>query len=258
MQEGWIKLNRQITEHWLWLKFPFSYGQAWVDLLLLANHEDEKVPYKGDIVICKRGDVSRSILSLSKRWQWGRDKTRDFLRLLEKDEMIVLNATTNRTTITIVNYDKYQVSPTTNTTTNPQRTQQRTHNEPDTNKNDKNDKNEKNNTKEINKEKYEAEITEILLYFNQKTGSKYGTKNKQINEMISARLNEGFSVADFKKVIDNKYFDWHDKPDMKKFIRPSTLFRPSHFEEYLNEKGGSVNNEPTEWDSSNWSPFEWK
>lgn len=144
MQEGWIKLNRQITEHWLWQKFPFSYGQAWIDLLILANHEDEKVPYKGDIVICKRGDVSRSILSLSKRWQWGRDKTRDFLRLLEKDEMIVLNATTNRTTITIVNYDKFQVSPTTNTTTNPQRTQQRTLNEPDTNKNVKNEKNKRN------------------------------------------------------------------------------------------------------------------
>ena len=141
MQEGWIKLNRQIQEHWLWQKFPFSYGQAWIDLLLLANHEDEKVPYKGDIVICKRGDVSRSILSLSKRWQWGRDKTRDFLRLLEKDEMIIVNATTNRTTITIVNYDKFQVSPATKPTKKPQRT----NNESDTNKNDKNEKNINNN-----------------------------------------------------------------------------------------------------------------
>ena len=258
MQEGWIKLNRQITEHWLWQKQPFSWGQAWIDLLLLANHKDDKVFYKGKIIVCKKGTVNRSISFLAERWKWDRRTVRSFLNVCERDGMCITECTTHRTTITIVNWDKFQVEGTTECTTDCTTKSQQDAQPSPTYKNDKNDKNEKNNTKEINKEKYEAEITEILLYFNQKTGSKYGTKNKQINEMISARLNEGFSVADFKKVIDNKYFDWHDKPDMKKFIRPSTLFRPSHFEEYLNEKGGSVNNEPTEWDSSNWSPFEWK
>ena len=141
MEKGWISLNRQIQEHWLWKDKPFDKARAWIDLLLLANFEDKKTPYKGEIVVCERGAVNMSILSLSKRWGWGRDKTRDFLRLLERDEMIVLNATTNRTTITIVNYDKFQILPTTNTTTNPQRTRQRTHNEPDTTNKDNKDNN---------------------------------------------------------------------------------------------------------------------
>ena len=116
--EGWIKLNRQITEHWLWKEKPFTYGTAWVDLLLLANWEDKKIPYKGKIVVCKRGDVNLSFLELSKRWGWGRWKVKNFIDLLVNDEMVVVNATTHRTTITIVNYDKYQILPTTDYTTN--------------------------------------------------------------------------------------------------------------------------------------------
>ena len=131
MEKGWISLNRQIQEHWLWKDEPFDKARAWIDLLLLANYEDKKTPYKGDIVICKRGDVNLSILSLSKRWGWGREKTRCFLHLLESDGMVVMNATTNRTTITIVNYDKYQISAVTNQTTKRQRTEQRSGNESD-------------------------------------------------------------------------------------------------------------------------------
>lgn len=137
MSEGYIKLHRSIQDHWLWKKFPFSEGQAWIDLIMLANHEDKKIPYKGEIVICERGTVSRSISSLADRWKWSRDKTRRFLSLLENDGMVIVNATTNRTTITLVNYDNFQVSTTTDNATSRQRVRQRV----DTNNNDKNDKN---------------------------------------------------------------------------------------------------------------------
>ena len=111
---GWIKLDRKITEHFLWEDKPFSKGQAWIDLLLLANHKEHKVPYKGEIVTCKRGEVDRSILWLAKRWGWSRSKVRDFLHTLEADQMVVLKATTHRTTVTIENYAFYQDLPTTN------------------------------------------------------------------------------------------------------------------------------------------------
>ena len=96
--------------------------------------KDEKTAYKGQIIACKRGTVYRSISYLARKWGWSRDKTRNFLHLLESDGMITVKATTNQTAITLVNYSKFQDSPTTNQTTdlptNRQRTCQRADSEP--------------------------------------------------------------------------------------------------------------------------------
>lgn len=127
---GFIKIDRQLFDHWLWNDKPFSKGQAWIDLIGLANYKDSKTPYKGAVVTCERGTVNRSISFLAKRWGWSREKTRTFLGLLESDSMIVLNPTTNHTTITLLNYGKFQDLPTTNQATNRQRTLQRTDSEP--------------------------------------------------------------------------------------------------------------------------------
>lgn len=127
---GWIKIDRQLFEHWLWEDKPFSKGQAWIDLIGLANYEDGKTPYKGKVIICRRGTVNRSISFLAKRWGWSRDKTRDFLNLLQSDNMIHVKATTHQTTITLENYGKFQDSVTTNPTTNRQQTSQPTDSKP--------------------------------------------------------------------------------------------------------------------------------
>lgn len=116
--KGWVSIHRSIQDHWLWDNKPFSKGQAWIDLILLANHEDKKTEYRGQVITCERGTVCRSILSLSDRWGWERKKTTKFLHALENDGMVKLNVTTNRTTITLVNYDIYQNRGTTNSTTN--------------------------------------------------------------------------------------------------------------------------------------------
>ena len=127
---GWIKVDRQLFEHWIWNEQPFSKGQAWIDLIGLANYEDGKTPYKSQIITCERGTVYRSISFLARRWGWSRDKTRNFLRLLESDNMIRIKATTNQTAITIENYGKFQDQATTNQSTNRQRTRQRVDSEP--------------------------------------------------------------------------------------------------------------------------------
>ncbi len=116
MAKGYIRLHRSIEDNWVWQDKPFSKGQAWVDLLLLANHSDHKTPYGSTVIECNRGEVNRSMRHLAERWGWNRDKVRTFLHQLEADGMITLNPTTKPTTqptaITIENYDKYQCQPT--------------------------------------------------------------------------------------------------------------------------------------------------
>ena len=128
---GFFKVDRSLLEHYLWLEKPFSKGQAWIDLIGLANYEDGKTLYRDKLVICKRGTVYRSISFLAERWGWGREKTRNFLNLLESDNMITVKATTHQTTITIENYGKFQGAPTTHRATDRQQTVQQTDSRPD-------------------------------------------------------------------------------------------------------------------------------
>ena len=106
--QGFIKLYRTVTECWVWDDKPFSKGQAWIDLLLLANHADAKAPAGNEIVDVKRGQSLRSILDMADRWGWSRKKVSNFLNTLQTDGMIEQKRTTKYTLITIVNYDLYQ------------------------------------------------------------------------------------------------------------------------------------------------------
>lgn len=114
---GFFKVDRQVFDHWLWEDKPFSKGQAWIDLIGLANYEDGKTLYRGKVVDCKRGTVYRSISFLAERWGWSRDKTRNFLNMLESDGMVRIKATTRQTTVTLINYGKFQDRVTTDSST---------------------------------------------------------------------------------------------------------------------------------------------
>lgn len=116
--KGWILLHKQIQNHWLWEDKPFSRGQAWIDLLLLADHTTHKSMWRGQMTEFKRGDVNLSITELAHRWGWTRDKARRFISQLESDNMVRAKCTTNRTTITLVKYDDFQNLRTTNKATN--------------------------------------------------------------------------------------------------------------------------------------------
>ena len=80
MLQGWIPVYRQIQENWMWKEKPFSKGQAWIDLIMLANYEDKKMPYKGEVITCERGTVNLSISFLADRWGWSRKKTKKKLK----------------------------------------------------------------------------------------------------------------------------------------------------------------------------------
>ena len=93
-------------------------------------------------------------------------------------------------------------------------------------------------TKKAKKTKADTQAGEVIDYLNTKTGSSYRATTEANIKPIKARLNDGYSVEDCKKVIDIKSGQWLDNPDMVKYLRPATLFSPSKFEGYLNECRG--------------------
>ena len=95
-------------DHWLWKDKPFSKGQAWIDMLMLANYEDRKKMHRGKLITCKRGTVNYSIAELSERWGWHWKTTKKFILEMERDGMCTLECTRECTTITIEKYDDFQ------------------------------------------------------------------------------------------------------------------------------------------------------
>ncbi|MDV6040522.1 phage replisome organizer N-terminal domain-containing protein [Bacillus sp. SM-B1] len=81
---------------------------------------------------------------------------------------------------------------------------------------------------------------EILEYLNEKAEKNFNHKAESHRKLIRARWNEGYTVENFKIVIDNKVSQWLGKFDkegkpLDQYLRPSTLFAQKHFDNYLNE-----------------------
>ena len=74
----------------------------------------------------------------------------------------------------------------------------------------------------------------IIKYLNDKAETSYSPDSKATRELIKARWHDGFRGPDFAGVIGKMTAKWGKDDKMRQFLRPSTLFRKSHFEEYLN------------------------
>ncbi|HDB8943678.1 TPA: DnaD domain-containing protein [Staphylococcus aureus] len=160
---GWISIDRSIQNHWLFKeKRTFSKFEAWIYLLMEANHSKAKVPIGNQIVTVERGQRLTSILTLSDLFNWSRFKVKTFLDLLESDGMLEVKTTSKYTLITIVNYDFYQseqgrnqhqndIKPTSKQHQSNIKTTSNQH-QTNTNNNDNKDNNEKN----VNNEKKKA------------------------------------------------------------------------------------------------------
>ena len=66
--QGWVSIHRSLQSHWLWVDKPFSKGQAWIDILLLANHQDNKFLLGNELVEVKQGNFITSEVKLMDRW----------------------------------------------------------------------------------------------------------------------------------------------------------------------------------------------
>lgn len=143
-KQGFIQLHRKIQDHWLYQeKRTFSKFEAWIDMLMLANHKDNKFVLGNELVEVKRGQFITSIRKLEDRWNWSNTKIINFLKLLESDEMIVFKSDTKKTVITIDKYDFYHDNGSGKTSPK--------HHESDTNTSRKHTNNNDNNVNNVNK-----------------------------------------------------------------------------------------------------------
>lgn len=113
---GWIAIHRKIRENWIW-KDPEKL-RAWLDILLMVNHEEKTIPYNGKMITIYPGQRLTSIYQLADRWGWSKHRVYRFLALLKADKMCTTDGTTGGTIITVVNWGFYQTKPNTDGTTN--------------------------------------------------------------------------------------------------------------------------------------------
>ena len=104
---GWIKISREIEDHWLWQ--DAERMRWWIDMLFMASWEDKKVIEDTHLITIKKGQFIASVAFLCKRWGKSNKTIIKYLKLLEEDEMICREVLHRQTpVITICNYDKYQ------------------------------------------------------------------------------------------------------------------------------------------------------
>ena len=82
---------------------------------------------------------------------------------------------------------------------------------------------------------FNESCVEIVSYLNEKAGRNFKSTIAKTKKAIHARMEEGFTVDDFKTVIDKKCAEWIGDEKMEKYLRPETLFG-TKFEGYLNAK----------------------
>ena len=91
------------------------------------------------------------------------------------------------------------------------------------------------NTNRVNTNKRSNNIYSLVIDFlNEKVNTNYRATSSKTKTLINARLNEKFTLEDFKTVISKKCDEWKGG-EMEKFLRPETLFG-TKFEGYLNAK----------------------
>ena len=164
--EGWISLHRKILENPILNRSRvYSNFEAWIWLLLKANHKDNKFMLGTELVKVKKGSMITSQKKLCRQFRWGNSKLRSFLKVLQKDEMLLLETNTQSTHITICNYESYQDKQISN---KPQTNHKQTANKLRTNTN--NNVNKDNN---VNKIKVHTKKINYILN-NKKYLEKYG------------------------------------------------------------------------------------
>jgi len=109
MKQGYIKLYRKIQDNPLYReRRRFSRNEAWIDLLLLANHKATSILVDLQIVSLKAGDVFSSQRILSRRWGWGIASVNRFLNFLKRGTQVGIRTERKYTIISILNWKQYQ------------------------------------------------------------------------------------------------------------------------------------------------------
>ena len=215
---GFVAMPRSITS-WRWYHNSNTF-RVFFHLIISANYTDHD--FEG--ITVHRGQVVTSRKSLATELKLSEREIRTALTHLKTTNDIAIETTTKFSIITVNSFDDYQGATNTSTNERPSSDQRAT-----------TPKEIKNNNNIVS-----SEIAEIVAYLNDKLGTRYKPDTANTKKHITARLNEGYTVADFHTVIDSKVQEWRDT-DYQKYLRPDTLFG-TKFESYLNTADNSGGN----------------
>jgi uncharacterized phage protein (TIGR02220 family) len=261
---GWFKFYRELFEKPIWITSTPEQKTILMTLLGMANFKENEWEFKGQKYTIKPGQCITSLESIVDKCGKGvtLQNVRTALKRFEKYEFLTNESTNKNRLITIVNWEFYQGG---DEEPNKQDNKQLTSNQQATNKQlttNKNVNKDNNGNNEINKDI----IVDIIDYLNNQADKKYKHSTDKTKKLIQTRLNDGFTLDDFKKVIDNKVITWKGNPEMDLYLRPETLFG-TKFEGYLNEKPnngqakpgkgvqGGKNTAAEDWANENGLPF---
>lgn len=200
MAIGWIKLHRQIFENKFWFAEKFTKAQAWVDLLLLANHTPQTIFIRGVEIQLKTGQLCYSKKTLASRWKWNYATVTNFLDSLHASKMVTTKTNNVSTVISINLYQRYQAS---NEQSNYQSNEQ---NETKVTT-DNNDKNVKNDNNKIIPAKTRAfsdkqkQYQEIITFLEERLETKFPNYVKQTTA-LQKMFASGYTQAQIQHVIE--------------------------------------------------------
>lgn len=219
--DGYIKLHRSFLT-WEWHDDP-TRAIIFIHCLLLANWEAKR--WHG--ITIERGSFITSNEKLATICGLSRNTVADSLKKLESTGELKIKASKTGTKITVVNYEKFQLLG-----QNSEQVAQNLGNRLGNNLGNTLG-NRLGTTKNIKKERTK-EYKDIVQFLNEKTGQHYRPSGSKTKRLIDARMNEGYTVEDFKTVITKKANEWNGTK-MAHYLRPETLFG-TKFESYLNQK----------------------
>lgn len=229
---GWIKLSRCLLENQMFDNEKLL--KVWVWCLLKASHKDFETTVGLQRVQIKAGQFITGRFKGAEELRLNPSSFWNYLVWLEKNESLDIKSNNKFSVVTLVNWEIYQGANMEDGQQGEQQNDNKMTTKKQQNNTNKNVKNYKND-----KKIYIVPFEEIISYLNEKAGTNYRSTTKATKEHINARWEDGFTLEDFKKVIDTKVKDWKGKFDGKgnalgKYLRPQTLFS-SNFESYLNQ-----------------------
>lgn len=234
---GWIKLHRSLFDNPC-VTQSSDHLAIWLYLLTHATPLPYKVYFGGKEITLQPGQLitSRKTIANSVNRGVNESKVQRVLKLFENAQQIEQRACNQNRLITLINWDKYQ--------TGEQQNEHLVNNERTTNEQRANTyREDREEKKAIHRREiptiYSSEIAQIIAHLNSKLGTHYKPTTANTVKHISARLKEGYTVADCLTVIDSKVQEWRGT-DYEKYLRPDTLFG-AKFESYLNAADSSGN-----------------
>lgn len=231
-EKSFVKLYRKFTK-WGWYSDPATKS-VFLHLLLTANWQDGE--FLGEEV--KAGECVFGRKKAAEALGLSEQNVRTALEHLRKTGEISTSKSTNR--FSIIKIEKWAFYQGIESEPNQRTNQTLTSSQPHPRKEEV-----KNNilpskegmSSRAEKDPQKEQRKEIITYLNERVGKNFKESTESTRKHINGRLSEGYTVEDFKKVIDTKSQEWLGNPRMEKYLRPGTLFSPTHFEAYLNESG---------------------